>query len=283
MMGRDAEQFWRVTPDTTAGGAASGPRAGELDAPRRADAGRAHAGVARRRGPPAGADPAGRPRGRRPPALAARSRGAARRQPPQRCAKPFRCSRPWGSSWCGSAAASMWRRPTLRAPPWRFADRCSPRDVYEARWGSRATRRASPRRGSTGRVPRGSRRRSTPWRRRWSGATFPPWRRRTPRFHDLVVELAANPVLVGHGRAHARHDGGEPAPADGPPRPARRDPGRTSRHRGQAGGRGCEWCGARHADAHQGDGGPVWGGDRLRLVRFSRLFQTFDQRCEGHP
>ena len=85
----------------------------------------------------------------------------------------------------------------LRAPPWRFADRCSPRDVYEARLGLEgyAARLAAGRRDGAGLA-------------RLDGAVdamaaaldrrdVPAMAVADARFHDLVVELAANPVLVG--------------------------------------------------------------------------------------
>ncbi len=87
--------------------------------------------------------------------------------------------------------------PALRAPPWRFADRCSARDVYEARWGLEgyAARLAAARIDRAGAVrlaetvdamaaalDRGD----------VSGMAAAD-----ERFHDLVVAIAANPVLAG--------------------------------------------------------------------------------------
>ncbi len=87
--------------------------------------------------------------------------------------------------------------PALRAPPWRFADRCSPRDVYEARLGLEgyAVRLAAARMDAAGAA-------------RLDGAVdamaaalgrgdVSAMAAADARFHDLVVELAANPVLAG--------------------------------------------------------------------------------------
>ena len=87
--------------------------------------------------------------------------------------------------------------PDLRAPPWRFADRCSPRDVYEARLGLEgyAARLAATRVGGAGAA------RLDDAVDAMAGALgrgdMPAMAAADARFHDLVVELAANPVLAG--------------------------------------------------------------------------------------
>lgn len=87
--------------------------------------------------------------------------------------------------------------PDLRAPPWRFADRCSPRDVYEARLGLEgyAARLAAARRDDAGaaRLDAAVESMATALAAR----DLPAMAAADARFHDLVVELAANPVLVG--------------------------------------------------------------------------------------
>ncbi len=87
--------------------------------------------------------------------------------------------------------------PALRAPPWRFADRCSPRDVYEARLGLEgyAARLAAARRDGAGalRLDEAVEAMAAALSRR----DVPAMAAADARFHDIVVELAANPVLVG--------------------------------------------------------------------------------------
>ena len=87
--------------------------------------------------------------------------------------------------------------PALRAPPWRFADRCSARDVYEARLGLEgfaarlAAARMDRRGGSL--LDEAVDAMSTALERgdvQGMGAA-------DARFHDLVLDLAANPVLAG--------------------------------------------------------------------------------------
>ena len=87
--------------------------------------------------------------------------------------------------------------PDLRAPPWRFADRCSPRDVYEARLGLEgyAARLAAARMGTGGDA------RLTDSVDAMAGSLergdVPAMAAADAGFHDRVVELAANPVLAG--------------------------------------------------------------------------------------
>ena len=87
--------------------------------------------------------------------------------------------------------------PALRAPPWRFADRCSPRDVYEARWGLEgyAARLAAARidRTGAGRLEASVDAMASALKR----GDVPAMAAADAGFHDLVVELAANPVLIG--------------------------------------------------------------------------------------
>ncbi len=86
--------------------------------------------------------------------------------------------------------------PEARAPLWRFSDRASPRDVYEARMGLEgyAARLAAARWGADA-------------ARRLEAAVdamasalaredVPAMARADANFHDLVVEAAANPVLA---------------------------------------------------------------------------------------
>ena len=87
--------------------------------------------------------------------------------------------------------------PDLRAPPWRFADRCSPRDVYEARLGLEgyAARLAAVRAGSgaEARLARSTDAMAAALAR----GDVPGMAEADAGFHDLVVDLAANPVLAG--------------------------------------------------------------------------------------
>ena len=87
--------------------------------------------------------------------------------------------------------------PDLRAPPWRFADRCSPRDVYEARLGLEgyAARLAAARMNAGG-----SARLQAPIEAMAAALArgdVPAMAEADVLFHDLVVELAGNPVLAG--------------------------------------------------------------------------------------
>lgn len=87
--------------------------------------------------------------------------------------------------------------PDLRAPPWRFADRCSPRDVYEARLGleSYAARLAAARMDGTGmaRLDEAVDAMAVALER----GDMAGMASADARFHDVVVDLAANPVLAG--------------------------------------------------------------------------------------
>ena len=87
--------------------------------------------------------------------------------------------------------------PTLRAPPWRFADRCSPRDVYEARLGLEgyAVRLAAARMDGAGATRLDA---AVDAMAVALGRGDVAGRAAADaRFHDLIVELAGNPVLAG--------------------------------------------------------------------------------------
>ena len=87
--------------------------------------------------------------------------------------------------------------PGRRAPPWRFADRCSPRDVYEARLGLEAY---AARLAATRMDDRGAARLDEPVQamaEALARGDLQAMAAADARFHDLVVELAANPVLAG--------------------------------------------------------------------------------------
>lgn len=86
---------------------------------------------------------------------------------------------------------------SARAPLWRFADRCSPRDVYEARLGLEgyAARLAAARMNAGGAA-----RLQAPidaMAAALARGDVPAMAETDVRFHDLVVELAGNPVLGG--------------------------------------------------------------------------------------
>ena len=87
--------------------------------------------------------------------------------------------------------------PGLRSPPWRFADRCSPRDVYEARLGLEgyAARLAAARidRAAAGRLEAAVEGMAASLAR----GDVPAMAEEDARFHDLVFAIAANPVLAG--------------------------------------------------------------------------------------
>ena len=87
--------------------------------------------------------------------------------------------------------------PDLRAPPWRFADRCSPRDVYEARIGLEgyAARLAALRmdRAGAAKVDQAV----DAMAAALAQDDVTAMAAADARFHDLVVALAANPVLAG--------------------------------------------------------------------------------------
>ena len=84
-----------------------------------------------------------------------------------------------------------------RAPLWRFSERCSPRDVYEARHGleSQAAHLAALRCDETG----ATRLRSATAAMRDALALddIPAMAAADAAFHDCVFELTANPVLAG--------------------------------------------------------------------------------------
>ncbi len=86
--------------------------------------------------------------------------------------------------------------PDLRAPPWRFSDRCSPRDVYEARVGlegyaARLAAARMDRAGAAGVAGAVDAMAAALGRDDVSAMAAAD-----ARFHDLVVALAANPVLA---------------------------------------------------------------------------------------
>ncbi len=87
--------------------------------------------------------------------------------------------------------------PDRRAAPWRFSDRCSPRDVYEARFALEgfAARLAAARAdvASLGRVTAAVDAMAAAYARRDTAAMA----RADARFHDLVFDIAGNPVLAG--------------------------------------------------------------------------------------
>ncbi|MDX7950602.1 FCD domain-containing protein [Lichenihabitans sp. Uapishka_5] len=86
---------------------------------------------------------------------------------------------------------------SARAPLWRFADRCSPRDVYEARLGLEgyaarlAAQRASDLDGSRLDDATGAMRGAL------AMDDIAGMAAADAAFHDLVFALAANPVLAG--------------------------------------------------------------------------------------
>ncbi len=87
--------------------------------------------------------------------------------------------------------------PSQRPPLWRFSDRCSPADVYEARYGLEgyAARLAAARMS-----PQGASRfvaTTDAMRVALAADDVPAMAGADAAFHDLVFELAANPVLAG--------------------------------------------------------------------------------------
>jgi len=84
-----------------------------------------------------------------------------------------------------------------RAPLWRFSDRCSPRDVYEARYGleSYAARLAAraPDAGGVARLAACVEAMRAALRKQ----DFVAMADADARFHDLLFELCGNPVLAG--------------------------------------------------------------------------------------
>ncbi len=87
--------------------------------------------------------------------------------------------------------------PSARAPLWRFADRCSPRDVYEARLGLEgyAARLAAQRVSATDarHLDDGD----DAMRDALAADDIAAMAAADAAFHDLVFTLAANPVLAG--------------------------------------------------------------------------------------
>lgn len=87
--------------------------------------------------------------------------------------------------------------PDARAPLWRFSDRCSPRDVYEARYGleSYAARLAAQHVDDAGVARlRGC---VDTMRTAFRADDIAGMAIADAAFHDLVFDLAANPVLAG--------------------------------------------------------------------------------------
>ena len=137
--------------------------------------------------------------------------------------------------------------PEARAPLWRFSDRCSPRDVYEARYRAGRLRGAlSPPATSTRRAPRGSTACVDDMRRALAADDIAAMAPADAVFHDLVFELCANPVLAGMYRPVRDIMVETPAPADDPPHAARRDAARArgarphDRRARSRRGRGCD-------------------------------------------
>jgi GntR family transcriptional regulator, transcriptional repressor for pyruvate dehydrogenase complex len=87
--------------------------------------------------------------------------------------------------------------PSARAPLWRFADRCSPRDVYEARLGLEgyAARLAAQRASVTD--TRHLDAATAAMREALAADDIAAMAAADAAFHDLVFTLAANPVLAG--------------------------------------------------------------------------------------
>jgi GntR family transcriptional regulator, transcriptional repressor for pyruvate dehydrogenase complex len=87
--------------------------------------------------------------------------------------------------------------PSARAPLWRFADRCSPRDVYEARLGIEgyAARLAAQRVSAAD--ARHLDAATTAMRDALEADDIAAMAMADADFHDLVFTLAANPVLAG--------------------------------------------------------------------------------------
>jgi GntR family transcriptional repressor for pyruvate dehydrogenase complex len=84
-----------------------------------------------------------------------------------------------------------------RAPLWRFSDRCSPQDVYEARYGLEgyAARIAALRleEADAARLTAAT----VAMREAFDADDIPAMATADADFHDLVFELSANPVLAG--------------------------------------------------------------------------------------
>lgn len=84
-----------------------------------------------------------------------------------------------------------------RLPPWRFSDRCSPRDVYEARLGleAYAARLAATRVDAA--AAAGLAAAVAAMAAAVAARDIPAIAAADARFHDLVFGLAGNPVLAG--------------------------------------------------------------------------------------
>jgi GntR family transcriptional regulator, transcriptional repressor for pyruvate dehydrogenase complex len=86
---------------------------------------------------------------------------------------------------------------SARAPLWRFADRCSPRDVYEARCGLEGyAARLAAQRASAADTRRLDDTTSA-MRNALAADDIAGMAAADAAFHDLVFALAANPVLAG--------------------------------------------------------------------------------------
>lgn len=87
--------------------------------------------------------------------------------------------------------------PAARAPLWRFSERCSPQDVYEARYGieSHAAHLAALRCDEAGAAR--LRAATDIMRDALEAEDIPAMAAADAAFHDLVFDLAANPVLAG--------------------------------------------------------------------------------------
>lgn len=84
-----------------------------------------------------------------------------------------------------------------RAPLWRFSERCSPQDVYEARYGleSHAAHLAALRCDEAGAVRLNAA--TAAMRKALAADDIPAMAAADAAFHDLVFDLSANPVLAG--------------------------------------------------------------------------------------
>ena len=84
-----------------------------------------------------------------------------------------------------------------RAPLWRFSERCSPRDVYEARDGleSHAAHLAAQRCDEAGAARLFAA--TDAMRDALAADDIPAMAAADATFHDLIFDLAANPVLAG--------------------------------------------------------------------------------------
>ncbi len=87
--------------------------------------------------------------------------------------------------------------PEGRAPLWRFSDRCSPRDVYEARYGLESyAAKLAARTGDAGGVARLAACVEA-MRAALRSQDIVAMAEADARFHDLLFELCGNPVLAG--------------------------------------------------------------------------------------